>query len=56
VGILFLIFDLEIIFLMPWCYSTSTLSVSSQLWMIVFIILLILGLAYEWLKGGLEWC
>lgn len=56
VGILFLIFDLEIIFLMPWCYSTSTLSVSSQLWMIIFIILLILGLAYEWLKGGLEWC
>lgn len=55
IGILFLIFDLEISLLFPW----STLSHLSTLFglQIIFIFLLILtwGLVYEWLEGGLEW-
>jgi len=64
VGILFIIFDLEISFLFPWSIviGTSTLSTlgsEHQLlayWSMMFFLgLLALGLVYEWMKGGLEW-
>nr|YP_010230731.1 NADH dehydrogenase subunit 3 [Cacatua alba]QSV10408.1 NADH dehydrogenase subunit 3 [Cacatua alba] len=56
VAILFLLFDLEIALLLPlpWAtqlkYPTTTL-----LWTLVIILLLTLGLIYEWSQGGLEW-
>ena len=55
IAILFLVFDLEISYLFPWSTSTSILSMSSQLVIALFLIILTLGLIYEWLKGGLEW-
>nr|AEV22015.1 NADH dehydrogenase subunit 3 [Kurochkinegramma hypogrammicum]AEV22016.1 NADH dehydrogenase subunit 3 [Kurochkinegramma hypogrammicum] len=56
VAILFLLFDLEIALLLPLPWATqlqsptTTLALASTL-----ILLLILGLIYEWLQGGLEW-
>jgi len=60
VGILFIIFDLEISFLFPWSVSISELSGDTGnlfgYWtMIIFLVVLTVGLVYEWLKGGLEW-
>nr|YP_010880998.1 NADH dehydrogenase subunit 3 [Pelagia noctiluca]WIA66015.1 NADH dehydrogenase subunit 3 [Pelagia noctiluca] len=55
IGILFLVFDLEISLLFPWCAS-SHLSGEYGLWVVVaFIYILVWGLIYEWIKGGLEW-
>lgn len=55
VGIIFLIFDLEIIFLIPWSYASSCLTLNTQLIVGFFILFVVFGLIYEWIKGGLEW-
>ena len=55
VGILFLIFDLEITYLFPWSVALKSISLDGFITMSFFLILLTLGLIYEWLKGGLEW-
>lgn len=52
VGILFIIFDLEISLLFPWAVVINLYNY----WIIItFLVILTLGLVYEWLKGGLEW-
>ncbi|YP_009170522.1 NADH dehydrogenase subunit 3 (mitochondrion) [Gekko japonicus] len=55
VAILFLLFDLEIALLLPLPWAISTSPGSTMLWTTMIIMLLTLGLAYEWLQGGLEW-
>ena len=55
VGILFLIFDLEISFLFPWCVVYNQIELFGVWMMYLFIIILTLGLVYEWAKGGLDW-
>lgn len=55
IAILFLVFDLEISYLFPWSISTSLINLKGQLIITLFLIILILGLVYEWIKGGLEW-
>nr|NP_008530.1 NADH dehydrogenase subunit 3 [Squalus acanthias]Q9ZZ47.1 RecName: Full=NADH-ubiquinone oxidoreductase chain 3; AltName: Full=NADH dehydrogenase subunit 3 [Squalus acanthias]CAA77056.1 NADH dehydrogenase subunit 3 [Squalus acanthias] len=56
VAILFLLFDLEIALLLPLPWGNQLLTPSiSLLWATSIIILLTLGLIYEWLQGGLEW-
>lgn len=55
VGILFLIFDLEISYLFPWSVCTNIINLEGQIIIIGFLIILTLGLIYEWVKGGLEW-
>lgn len=55
VAILFIIFDLEVIFLFPWAVSFSGLGMFGFWSMIVFLALLTLGFVYEWKKGALEW-
>jgi NADH:ubiquinone oxidoreductase subunit 3 (subunit A) len=52
---LFLVFDLEISHLFPWSVATASISLVSQVIILVFLLILTLGLIYEWLKGGLEW-
>lgn len=55
VAILFIIFDLEIIFLFPWAISLSLIG-SLGFWsMITFLVILTIGFIYEWKKGALEW-
>jgi NADH-quinone oxidoreductase subunit A len=55
VGILFIIFDIELVFLFPWVMSLDVLTFFGVLTMIVFLFLLGIGLFYEYWKGALEW-
>jgi len=55
VGILFLIFDIEVIFLFPWCLVLSVLGSAGFWTMIFFLLLLGLGFLYEIVKGALNW-
>nr|AGI96235.1 NADH dehydrogenase subunit 3 [Erythropitta erythrogaster habenichti]AGI96236.1 NADH dehydrogenase subunit 3 [Erythropitta erythrogaster habenichti]AGI96237.1 NADH dehydrogenase subunit 3 [Erythropitta erythrogaster habenichti]AGI96239.1 NADH dehydrogenase subunit 3 [Erythropitta erythrogaster habenichti] len=56
VAILFLLFDLEIALLLPLPWATQLQFPSTTLvWTSTIILLLTLGLVYEWLQGGLEW-
>nr|WAB21718.1 NADH dehydrogenase subunit 3 [Aplonis mystacea] len=56
VAILFLLFDLEIALLLPLPWATQLQSPTTTLtWASILILLLTLGLIYEWKQGGLEW-
>jgi NADH-quinone oxidoreductase subunit A len=55
VSILFIIFDLEVAFLFPWAVAFGEISMTGFWSMIVFLLVLTVGFAYEWKKGALEW-
>jgi NADH-quinone oxidoreductase subunit A len=55
VAILFVVFDVEAIFFYPWGAVFRELSWHGFWAMVIFTVPLAVGLAYEWLKGGLEW-
>jgi NADH-quinone oxidoreductase subunit A len=55
VAISFIVFDLETIFLIPWAVQMRELGWSAFVAMSLFVIVLAVGLVYEWKKGGLEW-
>ncbi len=55
VAILFILFDLEIAFLFPWAVVLQELGMFGFLSMVVFLGILLVGFAYEWKKGALEW-
>jgi NADH-quinone oxidoreductase subunit A len=55
VAILFILFDLEIAFLFPWAVALNDIGVEGFLAMMVFLGILVVGFAYEWKKGALEW-
>ena len=54
-GIVFLIFDVETIFLLPFAVAFGGLSVGAFMAMMVFLLLLVEGLAWAWQKGVLTW-
>ena len=54
-AILFLIFDVETVFLYPWSVVMKTLGPQGLLCIGIFMFILILGLAYAWRKGVLKW-
>lgn len=54
-GIIFLIFDVETIFLLPFAVSFAGLSVGAFVAMMVFLLLLVEGLVWAWQKGVLKW-
>ena len=54
-AILFLMFDVETVFLYPWAVISRSLGVYGLLSIAVFLFILILGLAYAWRKGALQW-
>jgi len=55
VAILFIIFDLEIAFLVPWAVALDRVGVAGIVAMGVFLAILVVGFVYEWRKGALEW-
>ena len=55
VAMLFLVFDLEILFLYPWAVITRRLGLFGFTEMIVFVAILFIGYVYVWKKGALEW-
>jgi NADH-quinone oxidoreductase subunit A len=55
VAILFIIFDLEIAFFIPWAVVLDKLGAYGLLAMVVFVIELVIGFFFVWKKGALEW-
>jgi NADH-quinone oxidoreductase subunit A len=55
VAILFILFDLEIAFLVPWAVVLPEIGFEGFVAMMVFLLILVVGFAYEWKKGALEW-
>lgn len=55
VGILFIIFDLEVAFLFPWALCFPSLGLFGFLSMMGFLAVLTIGFIYEWRKGALDW-
>ena len=55
VAILFIIFDLEIAFLFPWAIALDSVGLFGFFAMMIFLGVLVIGFAYEWMKGALEW-
>lgn len=54
-AILFLMFDVETVFLFPWAVQMRSLGVGGIISIAVFFSILVLGLVYAWRKGALEW-
>ena len=55
VAILFIIFDLEVAFLFPWAVAFADIGMFGFWSMMVFLLILVVGFVYEWMKGALEW-
>jgi NADH-quinone oxidoreductase subunit A len=55
VAILFIIFDLEVTFLMPWAITLGPIGRFGFFSMMFFLFVLTIGFIYEWKKGALEW-
>ena len=54
-GLVFLVFDVETVFLYPWAAAYNQLSLFMVLEAVLFILILVAGLLYAWRKGALEW-
>ena len=54
-AILFLMFDVETVFLFPWAVVVQDLGIYGLVSIVFFLVVLVLGLAYAWKKGALEW-
>ena len=55
VALVFIIFDVEIVFLYPWAVAFKDLGWFAFIEMMIFVVILLVGLAYAWKKGALEW-
>lgn len=55
IAVLFILFDIEIIFFLPWAIAFRELGWYGFWAMVVFNIPILIGFIYEWKKGGLEW-
>ena len=55
IAILFVLFDVEAIYLYPWAVAYDHLGLFALVEMLIFIFLLLVGYVYAWKKGALEW-
>jgi NADH-quinone oxidoreductase subunit A len=55
VAVLFILFDIEVVFFLPWAVAFRKLGLFGLIEMIVFIVILLVGYVYAWKKGALEW-
>lgn len=54
-ALVFVIFDVETVFLYPWAVAFSQLGLLAFIEALIFIAILVIGLVYAWRKGALEW-
>ena len=54
-AMLFIVFDIEIIFLYPWAVAFDKLGLFGLVEMVLFIVTVLVAFAYVWRRGGLEW-
>jgi NADH-quinone oxidoreductase subunit A len=55
IAVLFILFDIEVVFFLPWAVVFRQLGIFGLVEMIVFIVILLVGYVYAWKKGALEW-
>lgn len=55
VAILFIVFDIEVVFLVPWAVAMRVLGWEGFIAAMIFLLVLTVGLVYEWKKGALQW-
>jgi NADH-quinone oxidoreductase subunit A len=55
IAVLFILFDIEVVFFLPWAIVFRQLGVFGLIEMIIFIVILLVGYVYAWKKGALEW-
>ncbi len=55
IALLFILFDVEIVFMFPWAIDFKPLGMFGFVEMVMFIVLLAIGFIYAWRKGALEW-
>ncbi len=55
VAVLFILFDIEVIFFFPWAVVFRQLGLFGLIEMLIFILILLVGYIYAWKKGALEW-
>jgi NADH-quinone oxidoreductase subunit A len=55
VAVLFILFDVEVVFFLPWAVVFKKLGIFGLIEMLVFLAILLVGYVYAWKKGALEW-
>ncbi len=55
IAVLFILFDIEVIFFLPWAVVFRQLGLFGLMEMAIFIVILLIGYIYAWKKGALEW-
>ena len=55
IALIFIIFDVEVVFLFPWALVFKRLGMFAFVDMMIFVVILLVGFAYVWVKGDLEW-
>ena len=54
-ALIFVVFDVEVLFIIPWAIVFRQMGMVAYVEMLIFIVILALGLGYAWKKGALEW-
>ena len=55
IAVLFILFDIEVVFFLPWAITFRQLGLFGLIEMLIFIVILMVGYVYAWKKGALEW-
>jgi NADH-quinone oxidoreductase subunit A len=55
VAVLFILFDIEVVFFLPWAIVFRSLGLFGLIEMLIFVFVLVVGYVYAWEKGALEW-
>lgn len=55
IAVLFILFDIEVVFFLPWAIVFRQLGIFGLIEMAIFIVILLVGFIYAWKKGALEW-
>ena len=55
IAVLFILFDIEVVFFLPWAVVFRQLGLFGLVEMMIFIVILLVGYVYAWKKGALEW-
>ena len=55
IAVLFILFDIEVVFFLPWAITFRQLGLFGLIEMVIFIAILLVGYVYAWKKGALEW-
>ncbi len=54
-ALIFLIFDVELVFMYPWAVAVKSVGMAAFFEIVVFLLILFMGLLYAWRKGALKW-